>query len=293
MPDVIDAGRLQELVAQHTDRDGLVHLKRLTAQLEDLLPAPGQLPTQFQALTGVPKVLALIPARSGSKSVPHKNIRMIGGSPLIHHSIKQAQQSKLIRRVIVSTDSDRYRQVALDAGAEAPFLRPAAMAADLSPDVPAFQHALAWLKEHEGYTPDIVVHLRPTCPVRSVKDIDTAIEILLNRTHVDSVRSVSAAVQNPYRMWTRVNQTGMLIPIAIPPPNEVYTSYSIGEAGNSPRQLMPEVWMQNCCIEVVRASVILNENSMTGKRVYGLITPKQHDIDTEEDFEAAMKALDA
>ena len=115
-----------------------------------------------------PSVLALIPVRSGSKSVPDKNIKIIAGKPLVAHTIAQALASSMVTRVIVSTDSEKYRDVALKWGAEAPFLRPASLAEDLTPDWPVFDHALRWLEAHEGYRPLIVVHLRATCPLRYI-----------------------------------------------------------------------------------------------------------------------------
>merc|ERR1712166_598055 len=160
---LVPVARIQEVVAQHLDSQGMVDLSSLTTHLSRLAALHNSLegvqPTAqcFTAAT-VPKVLALIPARSGSKSVPHKNIRVMGGAPMIVHSIRHAQASQQVTRVMVSTDSEEYRQIALAAGAEAPFLRPAALAQDLSPDLPAFTHALEWLRQNEGYVPDLVVH---------------------------------------------------------------------------------------------------------------------------------------
>ena len=293
---VLHTSALQEIMAQLVEPTGFLDVAELTREIQKAAQTPitpsGAAPehaAQCSNTSGL-RVLAVIPARSGSKSVPHKNIRQIGGAPMIVHSIRHAQQSKHVNRVMVTTDSEQYRQVVRDAGAEAPFLRPPEMAADLSPDLPAFEHALEWLKTHEEYIPDIIVHLRPTCPVRLVADIDKAIEILMNSSEIDAVRSVSPAVENPYRMWTR-NTDGMMSPIAIPPANEGFGAYRTGDAGNSPRQLTPDVWAQNCCIEVVRTSMITQQKSMTGSRIFGLVTVKQHDIDTEADFSAAKEDL--
>ena len=124
------------------------------------------------------EVLALIPARSGSKSVRDKNIRVVGGKPLLAWSIAHALSAKSVTRTIVSTDSAEYATIARESGAEAPFLRPAEISGDMATDLEAFQHALNWLRDHEGYAPDICVHLRPTHPVRNPTDIDRMVQIL-------------------------------------------------------------------------------------------------------------------
>jgi CMP-N-acetylneuraminic acid synthetase len=112
------------------------------------------------------EVLALIPARGGSKGIPRKNIRDFSGYPLIAWSIAAAKQSELVTRVIVSTDDEEIAAVARAWGAETPFLRPAEFAEDKTTDLPVFVHALAWLAENENYRPDVVVQLRPTSPIR-------------------------------------------------------------------------------------------------------------------------------
>ena len=120
------------------------------------------------------QVLALIPARGGSKGIPRKNIISIAGRPLIAYTIEQAQRSQHINRVIVTTDDEEIAAVSRSFGAEVPFLRPGAFAQDLSPDIDVFRHALGWLQGHEGYAPELIVHLRPTGPVRRVELIDQA-----------------------------------------------------------------------------------------------------------------------
>src|SRR5689334_3014090 len=109
-------------------------------------------------------VLAIVPARGGSKGIPRKNLREVAGHPLIAYSIAVALQSREIDRVIVSTDDREIADVARSYGADIPFLRPAELAMDETPDLPVFQHALRWLQREQRYRPDLVVHLRPTSP---------------------------------------------------------------------------------------------------------------------------------
>jgi len=222
-------------------------------------------------------VLAVIPARSGSKSIPHKNIRRFHGLPLLAHSVIDARESALITRVIVSTDSDEYARVGREFGAETPFLRPAEISGDLSTDLEVFVHALEWIEREEGYRPALCVHLRPTYPLRKVADIDAMIQILLDNPHLDSARSVVPAPDTPFKMWFR-DASGALQP-AVPGP--------IPDAHNLPRQALPPVFLQNACIDVVRSRVILERRSMTGDRVYGYLMNENFDIDTEHDFQTA------
>ena len=220
------------------------------------------------------KVVAIIPARSGSKSVKDKNIRVMNGKPMIAYSIEQALASKLIDRVIVSTDSEDYKKIAEEYGAEVPFLRPAEISGDFSLDIDVFKHALEWLKENENYTPDIFVHLRPTHPIRDVKDIDAMIELLINDEEADAVRSLSPAAQTPYKMWL-VGEENTLSPVA---------TCDVKEAYNAPRQILPKAYMQNACIDVIRSSTIGEKSSMTGDKILGYPMDYDFDIDTEADF---------
>jgi len=133
------------------------------------------------------EILALIPARGGSKGIPRKNIKVVAGKPLIAYSIEQALASRFITRTIVSTDDPEIAQVAREFGAKVPFMRPGEFAQDLSPDIDVFRHALKWLRDRDGYACDLVVHLRPTGPVRRVELIDQAIELILNDPEADSL----------------------------------------------------------------------------------------------------------
>jgi len=147
------------------------------------------------------QVLAIIPARGGSKSIPRKNIRPFAGHPLIAYSIAAGLAAKTVTRLIVSTDDEEIAAISRRYGAETPFIRPAEFSQDQTPDLPVFRHALHWLAEHEGYQPEIIVQLRPTSPVRRVAHIDQAVRILLERPEADSVRTVCVPFLNPYKMW--------------------------------------------------------------------------------------------
>lgn len=219
----------------------------------------------------MPTVLAIIPARQGSKSIPHKNIRSIAGKPMLAYSIEHALASTKIDRVIVSTDSELYAGIAKQFGAEVPFLRPDAISQDHSTDLEVFQHTLQWLKENENYVPDICVHLRPTHPVRNPADIDTMIDIILGDNTLDSVRSVVESPETPYKMWFQ-DETGKLSPVI---------KTDIREAYNQPRQILPKTYLQNASIDIVRTSTLLEKNSMTGDHIQGYIMQEIFDIDYE------------
>ncbi len=227
------------------------------------------------------EVLAVIPARSGSKTTPDKNIRLIAGKPLLAYSIEHALASKLIDRTIVSTDSPVYAEIARQYGAEVPFLRPAEISQDTSTDLETFTHALNWLSENEGYVPDVCVHLRPTYPIRKAEDIDNAIQILLDNPDIDSVRSITPSKDTPFKMWFR-GEEGLLSPVV--------RTY-ITEACNLPRQLLPETFTQNGCIDVVRTTVITEMKSMTGSKIFGYTMDNNFDIDTEQQLKRAEEYL--
>ena len=226
------------------------------------------------------KVLAVIPARSGSKSIAHKNIREINGKPMIAYSIEHAVSSKWINRIIVSTDSEEYANIAKSYGAEIPFLRPLQYAQDHSLDFDVFWHVLTTLQATEKYLPDIVVQLRPTYPIRNVSDIDNMIMLLLRNEKVDSVRSISKAKEIPYKMWHK-HHDGSLSPLM----------KDIPECYNMPRQDLPEVYYQNACIDVFRPQVILEKKSMSGDYILGYEMDENYDIDTEEDFKRVLEQI--
>jgi CMP-N-acetylneuraminic acid synthetase len=228
------------------------------------------------------EVLALVPARSGSKSIKDKNIRPIVNKPLMAWSIEHALSADTVTRTIVSTDSAEYADIARQYGGETPFLRPSEISGDVATDLQVFQHALAWLNEHEGYRPEICVHLRPTHPVRNPADIDRMVEILAGEPNLDSVRSVVKARETPFKIWFR-ETSGMLRPVV---------ECDIPEAYNQPRQMLPVTYLQNASIDVVRARIVVEQASMTGNRIYGYIMDEIYDIDDETQLETACKHLE-
>lgn len=142
-------------------------------------------------------VLSIIPARGSSKSIPRKNIRPLNGKPLISYTIQEALKSKYIDRVIVSTDDKKIAEVALQHGAEVPFLRPEYLAKDTSSSLSVILHCIQYLKREENYSPEIIVFLQPTSPFRRVKHIDEGVEKIES---CDAVVGVQEVRQHPYFM---------------------------------------------------------------------------------------------
>ena len=219
------------------------------------------------------EILALIPARGGSKGIPRKNIRDFAGYPLIAWSIAAAKQSQFVTRVIVSTDDEEIAAVARDYKAETPFLRPAEFAQDNTTDLPVFEHALAWLEGHEGYQPDVVIQLRPTSPIRPRGCVDSAIKLLTEHEDADCVRGVVPAGQNPHKMWRFAGESEPMKPLL-----EVE---GIAEPYNAPRQILPPVYWQTGHIDAIRVSTIKEKHSLTGDVIYPLLIDPRYTVDID------------
>ena len=219
------------------------------------------------------EILALIPARGGSKGIPRKNIRSFAGYPLIAWSIASARQSKLVTRVIVSTDDEEIASVARQYGAETPFLRPEELAQDKTTDLPVFEHSLQWLEENEGYRPEIVVQLRPTSPIRPKGMLDDAIRILFEHADADCVRGVVPAGQNPFKMWRFDGGNQPMKPLL--------SVDGIAEPYNAPRQILPPVYWQTGHIDAIRVSTIKNKQSLTGDVIYPLVIDPRYTVDID------------
>jgi CMP-N,N'-diacetyllegionaminic acid synthase len=228
------------------------------------------------------EVLALIPARGGSKSVPRKNLLKVAGKPLIAYSIGHARACSLITRTIVSTDDAEIAEVARQFGAEVPFMRPAEFASDAATDLQVFRHALEWLGER-GYRPDMVVHLRPTGPVRDVRIIEHAIGLMTKHLEADSLRAVGLAEQTPYKMW-RIDGSYLRPALDLP---------GFPEAHSMPRQRLPAIYWQNGYVDIVRPRTVLELDSMVGKVVLPfVIEGKIHELDYPDQIPALERAVE-
>ncbi len=230
------------------------------------------------------EILALIPARGGSKSIPRKNIRPFAGHPLIAWSIAVAQAGEMVTRCVVSTDDEEIAAIARRYGAEVPFMRPAELAQDDTPDLPVFEHALAWLAAHEDYRPDVIVHLRPTSPLRKVWHIDQAVTMLLEHPDADAIRSVSFPSQNPFKMY-RIGEDGLLRALVEVP--------GLPEAYNMPRQALPQVYWHNGYIDAFWSDTITEKHSMSGTAILPFVLSPEDwvDLDTPEDWARAEERV--
>jgi N-acylneuraminate cytidylyltransferase len=236
-------------------------------------------------LVNAAKVLAIIPARGGSKSIPRKNIRGFAGYPLIAYSISAGLSADTISRVIVSTDDEEIAAISREYGAEVPFIRPENFSRDDTPDLPVFQHALDWLKSNEGYQPEIIVQLRPTSPLRRTEHINLAVLGLLEHPDADSIRTVCTPFQNPYKMW-RIDSHGFMQPII---------AGNMAESYNLPRQALPEVYWQTGYVDAAWIDTILEKNSMTGENILPLVIGAEDwiDIDSPDDWRRAERLLES
>ena len=219
------------------------------------------------------EILALIPARGGSKGIPRKNIRSFAGYPLLAWSIAAAKQAACVTRILVSTDDEEIAAVAREYGAETPFLRPAEIAQDNTTDLPVFEHALQWLEANEDYQPEIVIQLRPTSPIRPRDCVDSAVNILLQQADADCVRGVVPAGQNPHKMW-RIAGDGQ-------PMKSLLEAEGITEPYNAPRQILPPVYWQTGHIDAIRVSTIKQKHSLTGDVIYPLVIDPRYTVDID------------
>ena len=232
------------------------------------------------------KVLCLILARGRSKRIPKKNIKVLGDKPLIAYTIECAKNSKYINRIVVSTDDSEIADISRQYGAEIPFHRPKEISQEDSTELDAFKHALGWLKENEGYEPDLIVKLFATSPFRKVESVNNAIELLLNEPTADSVRSVSRCTDHPYKMWRiEKNRLTHLIPPDQKPDQAHTLSY----------QVLPRVYVNNASIDVTKPSNIWEKASITGTEIIPYVMDDEiesYDINNPLDFELARLIID-
>ena len=227
--------------------------------------------------------VALVPARSGSKRVKDKNIRPLGGHPLLAYSIAAARESGVFQAVLVSTDSEEIAAVGRRYGAEVPFLRPAAMAGDRSPDIEWVSHALKEL-EREGRRFDCFSILRPTSPFRSASTIRRAWDVFLAEEGIDSLRAVERCAQHPGKMWV-IRRKRLLPLLPFGPPDLPWHS--------TPTQALPEIYVQNASLEIAWSRVVLEKGTIAGETIVPFVTEglEGFDINDPEDWTLAELLL--
>jgi len=230
------------------------------------------------------RIVGLIPARAGSKRVPNKNVLRLHGHPLLAYTISAALDSGVFEKVIVSTDSDEYAQIALHYGAEVPFLRPNSLAQDSSADIGWVAHALENLALI-GYEFEIFSILRPTSPFRNASTIRRAYEEFSSRTDIDSIRAVELCSQHPGKMW-RIKGDHLVPLLSVQPDGLDWFS--------SPTQSLPEVWVQNASLEIAFSRCVLESESISGNRIapFKTVFPEGIDINSEFDFARAKMVVD-
>src|SRR4030042_808746 len=221
------------------------------------------------------KIIALIPARGGSKGIPKKNIIDLGGFPLIAYSIITAKMSKHISRIIVSTDSPEIAEIAKRYGAEVPFLRPAEFATDTANDLGVVKHAVNWLKENENFEPEYLVFLRPVTPLREPELIDKAVEILLSRQEATCLRSGHEIRESPYKLFGKEGDFFV----------GLFPGDSRPEYYNLPRQSFPSVYQPDGYVDIWKTKTIAETGMLHGPKILAFIPPDAGDLDKIKDLD--------
>lgn len=222
-----------------------------------------------------PSIIALIPARSGSKRVADKNIRPLAGHPVMAYTVAAARQSGIFSAILVSTDSEEYVEVARKYGAEVPFLRPAEISGDLSPDIEWVEFTLKKLKEM-GREYDCFSILRPTSPFRLPETIQRAWKEILAEEGVDSLRAVEKCREHPGKMWMiRGKRMTPLLPIS---PAELPWH-------STPYQALPEVYAQNASLEIAYSRVVFQGRTIAGEVVMPFLTQGYEGFDVNRPYD--------
>ncbi|HBE79484.1 MAG TPA: cytidylyltransferase [Firmicutes bacterium] len=220
-------------------------------------------------------IMAIIPARSGSKGVPGKNIKQLGGFPLIAYSIIAAKLAAKIDRTIVSTDSEEIAEISREYGAETPFLRPPELAQDHSTDIDFMRHTTQWLQDNEGFIPDYLVQLRPTTPLRNPQLVDRAIAEITKRPEATSLRSAHPAPESPFK-WFQKDESGYFKGLLAGFSNDFL---------NNPRQRFPDAYIPDGYVDIIKPALILSSGLLYGERMIGFISPICTEVDTMNDFD--------
>jgi len=221
-------------------------------------------------------IIGLITARGGSKGIPGKNIKTLNGYPLIAYSIWASKLSRHIKRTILSTDSQEIARIAKEYQAEVPFMRPKELARDNSTDLEVIRHAINWLSKREDLIPDLIVHIRPTTPLRDPREIDKAIERILSCPAATSLRSIQELSEPPQKMF-QLDSNGFL--------KGFFSDDTRPEYYNLPRQMFPAAYHPNGYVDIIKTDFVMSNNSLHGPNILGFITPFSIEVDRPEDFE--------
>lgn len=222
-----------------------------------------------------PSAVALIPARSGSKRVPNKNIRPLAGHPVIAYSIAAAVDSGVFDAVVVSTDSQEYANIARHYGAEIPFMRPTEYSGDRSPDIEFVEYTLKRLAD-EGRPFDCFSILRPTSPFRRSDTIHRAWSALLAEEGVDSLRAVEKCHEHPGKMWIiRGGRMSPLLPFG--PPEQPWHS--------SQYPSLPEIYVQNASLEIAWSRVVFAGRTIAGNVLMPFLTEGYEGFDVNQPYD--------
>ena len=220
------------------------------------------------------RVVALIPARAGSKGVPNKNVRLLGGHSLLAWSIAACKKSKTIDRIVVSTDSSEYAELARQLGAEAPFLRPQSISGDRSNDYDFIVHALDWFLK-EGGEPEYLVHIRPTTPFRDPQLVDDAVRLFATAKIGTSLRSVHEMSESAYKTF-ELASGGQLMRLG--------SKDTELDVANNARQEFPSTYQANGYVDVLSSAFVRKTGLLHGNHVIPFVTPTVVEVDSEGDF---------
>ena len=223
------------------------------------------------------KVLAIIPARGGSKGLPGKNIKELCGKPLIAWTIEQAKSCSNIDRIVVSTDDEKIADIAKKYGAEVPFIRPAELADDTSSTIDVIFHAINWLEEHEDYQPEYILLLQPTSPLLTREDIDGVIQMLKDK----NARAVVSVCKTDHHPWWSNTL----------PENGNMKDFLRPEILNNRRQDLPVFYKLNGAIYLADTDYLREWNSFFGPDTFACEMPKEHSIDIDSDIDFKLAGL--
>mgnify|MGYP000969617596 CR=1 FL=1 len=223
------------------------------------------------------KILAVIPARGGSKGIPRKNIKDLAGKPLIAWTIETAKVSSVFDRIIVSTDDQEIADIARQFGADVPFLRPQELSTDTATSIDVVLHLIQWLRENERYSTDYLMLLQPTSPFRSPEDITQVIQLMQSNQEADAIISVTA-VDHPVQWLRKMEANGKLLPLDETPLK-------------LRRQDAQQIYQLNGSIYLIKTETFVKDKTFLPAKTFGYIMPEEKSIDIDTPWNFHMAEL--